>query len=1132
MVEDNEEAKKKELDEDEDSDDEAISIDFGKIKNLFKKKSKEAPKEETKKEEAHEHKPEQSEHKEEQPDIHKEHEHKVVPHEHKPEQSEHKEEHHEHKKHDEEEDSEDDEDKAISFDFSKIKSVFKSLKPKHAEEEEKEEKESDEEISVDFSTILPVIKKYGIVLLILIPIFMSVFFRVQPAILPATDEWATNSVHNYINSQISGQISQQYPNLPEENRQALINKEFNKILNEQKDQIKQQIEGVSQNFKSRIQDESGQTYLLAIDPYFWLRHVNNVVEDGHPGDKLVDNKPYNTYMYAPVGRFIPYDMFHAYFSAYLYKILSFFNPKLPVKNFFFFVPVIISSLAIIPAFFIARRISGNLGGLFAAILVAIHAGFLSRTAAGFADTDAYNVFFPLLIVWIFLEAFETKNIKLRIGLAAVAGFLTGVYSFTWGGWWYVLVLILASGALFIAYYVIINIKHLQKGIMSLIKQPAIKNTALLLLVFFIFSALFTTMFSNFNVFTNFMRGPEQFSTLQDIGISGNWPNVFTTVAEQNVSSFRGVIQNIGGKFLYIISCLGILLTLLKKDIHGRRDVKYTILLIIWIISTTYAGAKGVRYILLLVPVVSIGFGIFCGIIYQRVSRWTAKELHINKLVVSVIVIAVLALLLIGPVMAGWSTAKREIPSMNDAWYGVLSKIDMEAEPDAIINSWWDFGHWFKMIGNRAVTFDGTSQNTPMAHWVGLSLLTNNENLSIGILRMLDCGSRKGYDELNNIINEDYKSTDIMYEILPLYKKSKAKDVLLSHGLTREQAENVLKYTHCAPPQDYFITSYDMIGKSGVWAHFGSWDFRRATMFNTIKQNKMDEPEAVNYLTSEFNYTKEDAEKLYFEIASLSFGRDANDWIAPWPGYSSGITGCSRQENMLNCGGIEIDISDKENPEINIPSPQGNSQPYSIVYATQSGLQEKVYEGSFGFAVALVPDDKSYFTVMMQPVLAKSMFTTLFYYEGHGLSHFRKFDDRIQITGGRILVWNVSWETKEQNVIPELVIKTTVNEGDRVTVNYIGWDENGEVFDSSIIDWQLKGITRNSGFSDNYNYTPLTFTSMAGEVVPGFDNAIVGMNKSEVKTFIVEPEEGYGTDPDVHPLGNKTLNFRVRVEGIE
>jgi len=26
----------------------------------------------------------------------------------------------------------------------------------------------------------------------------------------------------------------------------------------------------------------------------------------------------------------------------------------------------------------------------------------------------------------------------------------------------------------------------------------------------------------------------------------------------------------------------------------------------------------------------------------------------------------------------------------------------------------------------------------------------------------------------------------------------------------------------------------MVGKAGVWAHFGSWNFQRALMYNTVK----------------------------------------------------------------------------------------------------------------------------------------------------------------------------------------------------------------------------------------------------------------------------------------------------------
>ena len=76
-------------------------------------------------------------------------------------------------------------------------------------------------------------------------------------------------------------------------------------------------------------------------------------------------------------------------------------------------------------------------GLFAAVIVAVQPAFLTRTAGGFADTDAYNVTIPLLITWLFLEAFETQNLKKKTVLATASGFLIGIYSFTWAGWWYI-----------------------------------------------------------------------------------------------------------------------------------------------------------------------------------------------------------------------------------------------------------------------------------------------------------------------------------------------------------------------------------------------------------------------------------------------------------------------------------------------------------------------------------------------------------------------------------------------------------------------------------------------------------------------------------------------------------------------
>lgn len=68
---------------------------------------------------------------------------------------------------------------------------------------------------------------------------------------------------------------------------------------------------------------------------------------------------------------------------------------------------------------------------------------------------------------------------------------------------------------------------------------------------------------------------------------------------------------------------------------------------------------------------------------------------------------------------------------------------------------------------------------------------------------------------------------------------------------------------------------------------------------------------------------------------------------------------------------------------------------------------------------------------------------------------------------------------------------TAKKGDRVKVNYTGRSGDGTVFESSV------GIS------------PLVFTIGSDEVVPGFEDAVIGMSPGEKKTVVVEPEEGFG-----------------------
>ncbi len=70
--------------------------------------------------------------------------------------------------------------------------------------------------------------------------------------------------------------------------------------------------------------------------------------------------------------------------------------------------------------------------------------------------------------------------------------------------------------------------------------------------------------------------------------------------------------------------------------------------------------------------------------------------------------------------------------------------------------------------------------------------------------------------------------------------------------------------------------------------------------------------------------------------------------------------------------------------------------------------------------------------------------------------------------------------------------TIADEWEMVSVHYRGTLEDGEVFDSSYERW-----------------TPLDFTLWAGEMIPGFEAAVLGMEVWETKTVTLTPEEAYG-----------------------
>lgn len=1049
--------------------DEEITIDFSKIKNFFKSDKKEREKTE-----------ESSQGKKEDEEINIDF--SKIKNFFKNEEKEEAKTGHIAKKEDEIE---------FSFDLSKLKKIFKTS--------DKESAASDEELSVNWDSIINFFKKYGVVFITLIPIIFSIYVRMQAESLPITDRWAIDSVVNNIKSQIRAGIDQQYPNLPDANKNVLVDAEFQKVIAQNKGQIDEQIKATSNYFKSFFQDESGKRYMPDIDPYYWFRYTKNIVEHGHPGDILKDGKPFDTYQLAPIGRFVFPDMFHSYASAYFYKAIHFFMSDLTLMNSMFYPIIFFSVLCVLLVFLIGRKIAGNAGGFFAAAIIAANGAFLSRTLH--PDNDVWVVFFPLLITWLFVATIELRNTLKIVLIAAIAGFFTGLFTLAWSGWWYIFDFLLATIGLTSLYLFLTNFNDIRKNIRVFFSNTALRGIVIFGIVYFLSTAVFVSLFSGWPQFRNSFIGPLSFPSIKAPVSAGDlWPNVLTTVAELNEGSINGIINSIGGPFLFFISLLGLILSISRSDgikkfdfvyligsiaFYGayflfRRlgfdisifglliwimlpilirigisiykkdssyDYKMSILLSLWIVSTIFASIKGIRFTLLLAPAFSVAFGVALGKSYLYASRLLTKEFKIHHLVSSSILIVLLLLIYVNPVRSAISTAGSDLPIINDAWYNALIAIKQNSSENAIITSWWDFGHHFKAIAERPVTFDGTTQTAPAAHWVGKILMTDSETQAIGILRMLDCGQNRAYNTLYKIYdNNPHKSLKVLNEII-LLDKEKAGKKLVRYGLTQQQADEVLSYTHCTPSEAYFIASEDMIGKSGVWSHFGSWNFERADIW--FNARKLPQEKAVEYMISKFNYTKEMADNIYFEVQAITSDSEANTWIAPWPGYG-GTTSCSKNKDGLYvCGnGLQINLSSYD---IFAISQQGIVRPKVAAFTTEDGLFKKEFNGStLDLGMTIIPKNENELeAVISSKELTGGMFTRMFYMQGHGLKYFKLFNHQRGLTGTDIYVYKVDWEggnativedyanffrkpPKQENLTEKMELNASINKNDTNT----------------------------------------------------------------------------------------------------
>ncbi|MFP4523083.1 MAG: STT3 domain-containing protein [Candidatus Woesearchaeota archaeon] len=906
---------------------------------------------------------------------------------------------------------------------------------KHIPHNSSQQKKSSKKKRTNSRWIQPTI----IVALILFSIIISTTLRMAPDELSITQDWAEQVYSAQVKEQIAKQVQAEYPHLPDSQKAVYVNEQFDEAWQQQRPLIQEQIDETANYFKSRLQNDDNQTYLLAIDPYHWFNYAKNFEEYNQMGDSVnEEGKSIFSLRNGREGEPTVFN-FHPVLITVVKDIGQVFDKDFSLLRAAYLIPVFIIALAIIPAFFLGRKIGGNVGGFLAGLILAINGALLGRTPAGFSDTDAYIIFFPLLIMWIGIEAMTTRDVRWKIGLGALAGAVFTVFMRTWNSAWHI-------GSIFagvLGIYFIVSLiqerkEFSKKNVKTFFTSTRSGKTVLIGLSFILATMMFGSFIMGLGTpdglslsnaiepVKSIITSPFGATSIKSVGEATVFPNVLTTVAELNAGSWEQIITSVGGKLLFLFGLLGIIATFFLKTEDEHMETRYAIMLTFWSVVLITAGLMSSRFIALLAAPFALAFGALFGVTYKKVKDKIKipqiKNTQLKHIALGLGIGIIAILFLLAPFTSAKQIAKNEVPSMNDAWQESLHTID-NATDDGVITSWWDFGHWFVSEANTRVTFDGGHQGKRI-YWVGNYLTNSNSSDADNTLRMLNCGQEEGFNRLVELTNDEYSAVMIL-EIIQDQPLEEAKTTLSQEGFSDEEIARVVEKTHCSTTEvldQFVIVSEDMIGKAPVWGHFGNWDFDKAKAYNIVRKSKTID-DAISTLQSTFNYDEKKATQMYYDITALRKA-DVDSWMSPWPSYvtTQPVT-CEENTKNYTCtinkiveeqGSNQLVISQAVVSKV---SPQDSYMVLStvskgqVVNKQQTVFKEITINGQTttskkdGYAI-VIEDGKA---IVADPLVANSQFTKLFFFEGARTTGYEKISDVRDFTGARIIVYKKTFE---------------------------------------------------------------------------------------------------------------------------
>lgn len=601
------------------------------------------------------------------------------------------------------------------------------------------------------------------------------------------------------------------------------------------------LNGAPVNEKDIYQDPNGIPYMYELDSYYNYRLTRNYLDHGYLGDKKINGIEWDSYSYYP-GVPMDYPPLIIYLTSFIYKLVNLFT-QVPLLTICYWLPVFIGPLCGIPAYFFVSRLTNEYGGIAAGLLAVSIPFYAIRSFPGWFDTDIFNIIFPILIVWFFIESYQAKNTKSMIFFASLSSFTMFLFAAAWNGYQYLFYLMIA----FCIFYIIWT-KFKGRELKNIVILSSIFTFSTFLLIYILLGSL---------TIIKLILGPLSLIKLfSSQNIWYPWPDTYVFISELRKPDYYDVLYGLDliimGLGIFGIFLLAGVLTKknLPEGILNRKDWFFFSFLAMWILIGFLASIKGVRFFILLLPPLLISAGIAVGIINGYLNS------RIRKNYTKILSVFIILVVLISPAFGTYAILNELVPGADDDMWNSAEWINKNTASNTIIITEWSYGHFYTAIAHRPVlqdgrvayienmpirkyennpfSFNGKSPNTSRDYWICRALSTSNETLSVGILNMIATTGDAGPINLDKYTKNSIKTIEILNNILGV-NRDLAREILIDYGLKPSEADDVLIYTHPYKSKPFVFVTFNDIHRK-YWIYYGEWNFTTMSHGNYTYSN--------------------------------------------------------------------------------------------------------------------------------------------------------------------------------------------------------------------------------------------------------------------------------------------------------